>query len=155
MEIPDLVRDAWQQYKRMLSEEAWRFYLAAISASPDPAEAQVIVAHLEGKLAGTVTLYLKMPASAKEGWPRDWAGMRLLAVHPEYRGHGIGRALVNECISRCRENGPPAIALHTSKEMIVARRIYESAGFRRMPVYDFKPLPDLLILAYRLDLVNA
>jgi len=152
--IAGLVRDAYQQYERTLSEQAWRFYRSAISGAGTLDGSQVIIAEYNGKLAGTVSLYLEMPLSAKETWPGKWAGIRLLAVHPGYRGHGIGHALVEECINRCSRHGSPAIALHSTREMIVARHIYERAGFKRIPEYDFQPLPDVSIMAYTLDIKN-
>jgi ribosomal protein S18 acetylase RimI-like enzyme len=110
------------------------------------------VADSDGKLAGAVSLYLEMPKTAREEWPADWAGIRMLAVHPRFRGRGIGAQLVQECIARCKNHGAGTIALHTTKEMIVARRLYEAAGFQRMPQFDFQPLPDVRVIAYRLDI---
>jgi GNAT superfamily N-acetyltransferase len=154
-DIARLIRDAYQQYERLLSEEAWRFYRSAMSEAGKLDHCELIVAELNGRLAGTVTLYPKTPPSAREEWPRDWAGMRLLAVGPDFRGFGIGRALVVECIQRCRRCGAKTIALHTTAEMAVARRLYERAGFTRVFEYDFQPLTDVRVLAYKLDLEKS
>jgi GNAT superfamily N-acetyltransferase len=151
-DIAALVRDAYQQYERLLSEEAWRFYRSAISEAGKLENSEIITASLNSRLAGTVTLYLSTPPSAREEWPRDWAGIRLLAVSPDYRGHGVGRALVAECIDRCRRHGIKSIALHTTAEMVVARRLYETAGFTRVFEYDCQPLPDVRVIAYNLNL---
>jgi hypothetical protein len=34
----------------------------------------------------------------------------------------------------------------------VAKRMYEKMGFRRMPEFDFHPRPEVVVMAYRLDL---
>jgi len=151
-----LIREAYLQYKSMLSPKSWEFYLGAISdlhTLQDKSE--LIVAEVDSSLAGTVTLQLRMPDSAKEGWPHDWAGIRLLAVHPDYRGRGIGSALMEECVYRCRNNGNNTIALHTTEIMNAARHIYLSMGFRHMPEYDFRPSSEIEIFAYRLDLHDS
>ena len=114
--------------------------------------ADIIVAELNGRLAGSVTLFLKPSVSSPERWPEGWAGIRLLAVHPDFRNRGIGRVLMDECIRRARSNGIKTIGLHTSRLMVVARRMYEKMGFVRAPEFDYHPAPDVLVMAYRLDI---
>jgi GNAT superfamily N-acetyltransferase len=114
--------------------------------------AQLLVAELSGKVVGTVTLYLDASLSSPEGWPRGWAGIRLLAVHSAYRGRGIGRALMEACIQRCRERNIKTIGLHTAEIMAIARKIYERMGFVRAPEHDFHPRPGTVVMAYRLKL---
>jgi ribosomal protein S18 acetylase RimI-like enzyme len=116
------------------------------------AESQVIVAELNHRLVGTVTLYLEGPHHSQTGWPEGWAGIRLLAVHPAYRQRGFGRALMEECLRRCRQHGITTVGLHTTELMDVARRMYERLGFRRAPEFDFQPAPGVVVAAYRLDL---
>jgi GNAT superfamily N-acetyltransferase len=148
-----LIRDAYQQYENLLPLEAWKFYLEdMMDVRKRLSESQLIVAELDGQLAGTVTLYLDAEHSSQEAWPNGWAGIRLLAVHPAYRGRGIGRALMEECIRRCRTQGIATIGLHTTEMMDVARRMYERMGFVRVPGFDFYPRPDVVVMAYRLDL---
>ena len=85
-------------------------------------------------------------------WPATWAGFRLLAVHPDARGRGVGRLLTEECIRRARETGRAAVGLHTTMLMNVARAMYERMGFVRIPEYDFFPIPSFRVMAYRLTL---
>ncbi len=148
-----LTRDAYQQYENFLPLEAWKFYAEDImDVRRRLNESQLIVAELDGQLVGTVTLYLDTGHSSQKGWPNGWAGIRLLAVHPAYRGRGIGRALMEECIRRCRNQGIATIGLYTTEMMDVARRMYERMSFVRAPEFDFYPRPDAGIMAYRLDL---
>ena len=148
-----LLRDAYLEYEKFLPRDTWQYYLEDImNVRGRLGAADLIVAELEGELAGTVTLYLK--PSAESGWPAGWAGVRLLAVHPSYRGKGIGRALMDECIRRCRQRGIGTIGLHTTMMMEVARGMYERMGFVRVPEYDFHPRPEVVVMAYRLDLTG-
>ena len=59
---------------------------------------------------------------------------------------------MDECIRRSRAMGSRALSLHTTRAMDVARGMYERMGFVRVPEYDFHPSPDVVVIAYRLDL---
>ena len=152
-EVSQLLKNSYQQYEKYLPSEAWQAYLEDImDVRSRLAEADLIVAELDRKLAGAVTLYIKVSSSQETGWPEGWAGIRLLAVRPKFRGLGIGRALMEECLRRCRQSGISTVGLHTTELMDVARRMYERMGFVRVPEFDFRPEPDTVVMAYRLDL---
>jgi ribosomal protein S18 acetylase RimI-like enzyme len=80
------------------------------------------------------------------------AGIRMLAVMPGSQGQGIGRALVDSCVARARSLGREALMLHTTPWMTAAQHLYASAGFVRFSERDWTPVPDVPLLAYRLDL---
>lgn len=148
-----LLKEAYQQYENMLPADAWNYYAEDImNVRGRLDESQLIVAELNKQLAGTVTLYLHAHRSEQEGWPRGWAGIRLLAVHPSYRSRGIGSTLMEECLRRCRKEGITTVGLHTTEMMDVARRMYERMGFVRVTKFDFYPRPGTVVMAYRLDL---
>lgn len=148
-----LLRIAYQQYETFIPSGAWQSYLEDIlDVRSRLAEAELIVAELKSQLVGTVTLYSNVPYSSDAVWPKDWAGIRLLAVDPRYRRRGIGRALIDEGVRRCREKGTAIIGLHTTEIMDVARRMYERMGFTRVPNFDLHPTPSVVVTAYRLDL---
>ncbi|MBI4303706.1 MAG: GNAT family N-acetyltransferase [Chloroflexi bacterium] len=152
-EVAQLLRDAYQQYATFVPSPAWEAYLEDISdVRGRLADSQLVVAEVDNRLVGAVTLYLEGLHYSERGWPQGWAGIRLLAVHPAYRGRGIGRALMEECIRRCREHGIATIGLHTTEIMDIARRMYERMGFKRAPEFDFQPAPSIVVTAYRLDL---
>ena len=60
----------------------------------------------------------------------DMAAVLLLAVHPNYRGNGLAKALTEACISRARNDGASSIGLFTSELMVTAQHIYRSLGFQ-------------------------
>jgi GNAT superfamily N-acetyltransferase len=114
-----------------------------------------IVAEQDGDLLGSVLLY---PPAAKAygsaGLSVAWPEVRLLAVVPAARGHGVGKALMEECIRRARGAGASALGLHTMDIMQAAMRMYEGMGFVRVPDNDFTPVPGVVVKGYRLDLVH-
>jgi GNAT superfamily N-acetyltransferase len=154
-EISILLRDSYTEYQAVMPSEVWRPYLEDImNVRSRLPESQLVVAEVDGHLAGAVTLYLKPISSSREAWPQGWAGIRLLAVQPGYRGKGVGLALMEECIRRCRRERIWTIGLHTTEAMDIARRMYERMGFTRVPEFDFHPRPDIVVMAYHLALTD-
>ncbi len=151
--IADLLVEAYKQYGNRMPADEWQFYMNDImDVKGRWGTADLIVAEINHYLAGTVTLYYKAPGSPEEWWPEGWAGIRLLAVHPDHRGSGIGRMLMYECIKRCKEHGVKTIGLHTTKIMEIARSMYERMGFTRIPQFDFQVGNGVVVMAYRLDI---
>ena len=52
-----------------------------------------------------------------------------LYVVPEKRGHGLGRALMDEAMDTARAEGATYMDLGTSEDDMAARNLYESLGF--------------------------
>jgi predicted N-acetyltransferase YhbS len=163
-EIPDIqsvVAAAFAQFRAEAPAPLFHAYIADarnLAARWDMAE--VLVAEVDRRIAGTVTFY---PDASAEGLglPKEWAGFRTLAVQPALRGRGIGRRLVDTCIDAARALDLKTIGIHTASFMRAACRIYEQTGFRRCPDYDLsasammgvdKSAGDVAVIAYRLDL---
>ena len=148
---------AYEQYaSRMPHWQMYRRHLLATLDQEGP-EAR-IVAEQDGVIVGSVLLYpgeanVYTEETASAGWPE----VRLLAVAPEARGQGVGRALLDECIRRARLAGATALGLHTEDLMEEAVRMYERRGFLRVPQFDFSPDDGVLVKAYclRLDKSTA
>ena len=82
------------------------------------------------------------------------SGVRLLAVAPAWRGHGVGQALTHHCIDGARALGRSALVLHTTRVMEIAWRMYEQLGFRRSPELDFRQ-GALEVFGFELDLAPS
>jgi GNAT superfamily N-acetyltransferase len=139
---PDLQPD----YYAMLRDAAGRARNPAIHvlAAVDPA----------GEPVGSVDFIDDMAqygAGGRAVEVADAAGIRLLAVRPDRRGAGIGKALTRACIDRARALGRSAVVLHTTRAMQTAWAMYERLGFARAPALDFRQ-GDLDVFGFRLDL---
>jgi len=75
------------------------------------------VAEWEGVPAGTAT-------TTCYGKELAWIGMVL--VHPDYRRRGLGRALMEHCLSHLRENGIQCVKLDATP---VGKTLYDQLGF--------------------------
>lgn len=112
----------------------------------------VLVAELDGRLAGTVTFVL--PGDRE--WehrrePAGDAGFRILAVAPWAEGRGVGRALVEACLERARRAGAHRMVITSMAWMGRAHRLYEARGFVYRPDLDVR-FPSGLGHTYVLDL---
>jgi GNAT superfamily N-acetyltransferase len=117
-------------------------------------EAEVYVAMLPeapDHPVGTVT-YCVPPSPWTELAREDEGEIRMLGVAPSARRRGIGEALVSACVERSRELGHSAVVLSSLPVQAAAHRVYARLGFRRTPDLDWSPLPDVDLLAFRLDL---
>ncbi|MGH2898987.1 MAG: GNAT family N-acetyltransferase, partial [Solirubrobacteraceae bacterium] len=89
------------------------------------------MAEVNGEPVGCVFLVAKSRSMAK---------LRLLIVEPKARGIGLGRRLVEECITFARAKGYRKLVLWTQANLAAARHIYKSSGFKlvsRQPHQDF------------------
>jgi predicted N-acetyltransferase YhbS len=159
--VVSVLRAANAEFEPVLPPAFYRAYLANVLDIRSRVEAaEMLVAEYRGRIVGTITLY---PDAAEEGWgwPREWTGIRAVAVDPSTRGLGIGRLLARACIDRSRMLGAQAVCLHTASFMQAAIAMYESLGFQRAPEFDRNAAalfvseagePRIAALAYRLDL---
>ena len=148
---------AYAEYETSFPAENWRPYLNDILDLEGRASAsELLVAERDGEVVACVSYFppgakMSYPSdSFSEPWPTEWAAFRLLGVDLAARGSGVGRILTETCIERARAGGAPAVGLHTTAPMFVARAMYERMGFERAPTYDFRPGPEILVEAYRL-----
>ena len=61
--------------------------------------------------------------------PHNRAQLRWLVVHPDARGLGLGRTLVDRALGYCEERGFDAIFLETTDGLDASMHIYEKRGF--------------------------
>lgn len=115
-------------------------------------EAELYVAAEEhGGLVGTVT-YCPEGSHYREVAEPGEGEFRMLAVSPTARGRGVAEALVRLCIERSEELGYVAVVISSMPSQQTAHRLYARLGFRRTPELDWKPIPEVDLLAFRLDL---
>ena len=152
--IATLTHTAYAEYAKIMDPTAWEGLDSAVDAALASTDAiDRIVAVHDGTVIGSVLLY--PPAAQAYSFTSERAAgpeLRLLAVAPEWRGKGVGEALVHECVRRARASGATELGLHTSHSMRTAMRLYERLGFVRAPERDFRPPGTEVVEGYRLPL---
>lgn len=165
--VGSLLRDTFEVYADRFGPDGRAAYLADVVDVDGRAEwADVLVAEVAGRVVASVT-FLPDGTLDSHPWPPGGSVLRLLAVHPRWRGHGLGQALTRACIERAVARGSSFVGLHTAPFMSGAAALYERLGFTRAPEHDFDPAafygtpvgvgPDeeLLGLAYVLPLATG
>lgn len=118
---------------------------AARAAGPADAAAEA------ERVVGTIMLQTWPYAGPVVTGPEE-AEIRALAVRPDTQGQGIGSELLQHVLDRARRLGIRRLVLCTAPAMRGAHRLYEQAGFVRLPERDWSPAPGAKLLVYGLDL---
>jgi ribosomal protein S18 acetylase RimI-like enzyme len=115
-------------------ETAWEEYLEHIAdVGARAGRSDVLVAVQDGRIVGSATLELGERIDEDDSpLEPDEAHIRMLGVHPDARGRGVARALMEACFERARAAGRTRVTLHTTHRMRTAQRMYESMGFERL-----------------------
>lgn len=85
---------------------------------------RALVAEVEGKIVGAIWVRIMNDY----GHIDDDTPSLAMSVYQEYRGHGIGTALLQELLSVLKEQGYPKVSLSVQKENY-AVNMYQAAGF--------------------------
>jgi ribosomal-protein-alanine N-acetyltransferase len=81
-----------------------------------------------------------------------------IAVAPDHRGHGVGRALLDAALSEAEVRGISAVFLEVRDSNRRARELYASRGFEevgRRRRYYRKPVEDAIVLRRTLSLAGV
>lgn len=101
-------------------------YLSAFDQIAADARNRLIVADIDGQVAGTLQLTL-LPGLSRHGMLR--AQIEAVRVASQRRGQGIGRAMIQWAIDEARAQGCGVVQLTSDKRRSDAVRFYESIGF--------------------------
>ena len=142
-------------YREFADGESWERYLELISDVGARADIAVVLAAVEdGRILGSATLELDRRIEEDDPQlPPHEAEIRVPGVDPEQRGRGVAKALMDACFALATEAGKTRMRLHTTQRMKVARAMYESMGFDRLPDRVF---PDgFVLLTYEKPIQRA
>ena len=112
-----------------------------------PREGDHARATLHDILAGTPAIQLRLHAEGSavaagraalvEAGKRSTAVLNMLAVDPEHRRHGLGRALSSTLLALAQVQGASRALLEVEAENTPARALYRDLGFRRIAGYHY------------------
>lgn len=89
----------------------------------------------EDELKNNLALYLVAKVDGKAvGYIGAWkifdeGHITNVAVHPDFRGRGIGKALISELLYLCEKDGILSFTLEVRESNLVAQNLYKSFGF--------------------------
>jgi GNAT superfamily N-acetyltransferase len=112
------------------------------------AVAVVLVAEVDGGIAGTVALW-PPGAEGSEAWLAGAADLRHLAVDERHRDGSVSSALLDAAESEARALGATALCLHVRQGAHGVRRLYEGRGYRRDSAGDLDRRPEIFLEAFR------
>jgi GNAT superfamily N-acetyltransferase len=117
--------------ERYFDQRAFDAELAGLPGKYARPHGRLLLAYVDGRPAGCVALRELGDGICE---------MKRMFVPDAFRGRGVGRALAERIIAEGKEDGYRAMRLDTSRRQSEAMRLYEKAGFRRIPPY--YPLAD-------------
>ena len=86
----------------------------------------LMVAELEHQPVGSFQLSF-IPGVSRQG---AWRGqIESVRIHPEYRNRGLGGAMMEWAVERCRERGCGLVQLTSDQQRTSAHRFYGRLGF--------------------------
>lgn len=122
-----------------VSNHTEQFIVTALRAAK--ALALSLVAEVDGRVVGHIAF---SPVAMSDG-TRDWYGLGPVSVLPEYQRRGIGKALVQEGLSRLRK-------LHARGCCLVGHPdYYRKFGFTNMPGLALEGVPAEFFFALSFD----
>jgi N-acetylglutamate synthase-like GNAT family acetyltransferase len=82
---------------------------------------RIWIVERDGEVAGSIAIVEAADNKAQLRW---------LLLHPDLRGRGIGRTLMEEALSFCRDSRYSLVFLWTVSALTDAAKLYQAAGFR-------------------------
>ena len=95
--------------------------LGEFAKSFDPDKDLFAVAEVDGRIVGSIAIM---------GLPDKSAQLRFFLLHPDVRGIGLGKRLLNEALDFCRQRRFISVFLLTIGELETAAHLYRTAGFQ-------------------------
>jgi putative acetyltransferase len=142
----------WEQVRRLF-QEYWSSFgfspcfqdfaseVAGLPGAYGPPGGVLVLALIDGQAAGCAAL---------RRFDMQRGEAKRLYVRPQFRGRGVGRALLDWVITEARTMGYREMVGDTIPQMAVALQMYDRAGFERTGPYADVPTPGAIYLRLKL-----
>jgi len=100
--------------------------LGEFAKSYDERKDRLWLAETDRGIVGSIAI-----AGGPTGSAGKSAQLRWFLVHPEQRGSGLGKRLVQVALDFCRDCEFESVFLWTLSDLLAAAHLYQQAGFRR------------------------
>jgi GNAT superfamily N-acetyltransferase len=115
-------------------EEIVDDYIVAMLFRCRMCDGQVLVADIDGEIAGYVTMLNRVQSDDLDDGNLEFGLIADLLVRKAYRGTGLGRELMAAAESFARENGVRWLRVSVMAQNATARKLYASSGFSEIYV---------------------
>lgn len=122
-----------------ISNHTEQFVIAALRAAKSLTVS--LVAEIDGRVVGHIAF---SPVTISDG-TRNWYGLGPLSVVPEYQRQGLGKALIEEGLSRLRSLNAEGVCL------VGHPGYYKKFGFQNVPGLVHEGVPQEVFLALSFD----
>jgi N-acetylglutamate synthase-like GNAT family acetyltransferase len=133
-----------------LVERSYEYKL--LDAALRAQQAELWVAAEDGEILGTVTWCPPGSPWRQLAQRDDQAEFRMLSVAPAGRRRGVGRTLVDACLSRAQQDGMSEVVIWSHPLMTGAHLLYDKMHFERAHDLDGSPAPGVHLWGFRLTL---
>ena len=139
--VRELFREYWGSFGFSACFQDFESEVAGLPGAYAPPGGALVLALIEGQAAGCAALR-RFDAQRGEA--------KRLYVRPEFRGRGVGRALLDWVVAEARGMGYREMVGDTIPQMAVALAMYDRAGFERTGPYAEAPTPGAIYLRLKL-----
>ena len=140
-QVRELFREYWTSFGFSPCFQGFEAEVAGLPGVYAPPGGALVLALIDGHAAGCAALR-RFDAQRCEA--------KRLYVRPQFRGQGVGRALLDWVIAEARTMGYREIVGDTIPQMAVALAMYDRAGFERTGPYAEAPTPGAIYLRLKL-----
>ena len=123
LETDDKYVEAVNRLLGQLSSTPRRFSMASLEAIVNSENSHLLLAEVDGKVAGMLTLSHYLAPTGLKMWIED------VVVDEAMRGRSLGRRLVERTVEYARTLGPGTLMLTSRPSREAANALYRSCGF--------------------------
>lgn len=139
--VRELWREYWESFGLAMDFQGFGEELKGLPGVYGAAGGALLLALYKEEPAGTIALR-RLDATTGE--------LKRLYLRPKYRGHGMGRGLLEAAMERAIAIGYECLYADTLPAMMEALSLYRRVGFEQIEPYSSTPTPGAIYLKRKL-----